>query len=381
MPEISGNDEKWMRYAINLAKKAWGETHPNPMVGSVLVDSEDRIIREGFHAKAGSFHAERVALTGLELAQEQKKTATLYVTLEPCCTHGRTPPCTEIILEKGIRRVVVGAIDPNPLHQSRGIELLRENGVEVHTGVLQHECEGINPIFHHWMRTGLPMIAVKTATTLDGKIATAYGKSQWITGPIARNHVMEWRRYFPAIAVGAGTALSDNPSLTVRKEDKVIACPKRLIFDRSLKTSSHIKELNVFNDGWKAQTYLVTKSSTPTQLLEPYREHGTSIIQLPYENDRFPLAAFQRACTELDIRGIYIEGGRSLISNLLAQNAIDYLFCYRAPKLFASDKAPAFADGLDIREPSGAPYIEQPYSEILGDDILSHGFLNYPQAE
>ena len=369
-----------MRYAIGLAQKAAGNTHPNPLVGSVLIDGSGAIISEGYHVKVGELHAERKALTGIELTEDQKQSSTLYVTLEPCCTHGRTPPCTEIILEKGVRRVVVGTIDPNPAHQSRGIDILRDAGVEVITGVLDDECRALNPIFNHWIEQQQPLIAVKTATTLDGKIATAFGKSKWITSGAARENVMYWRKYFPAIAVGAGTVLADDPSLTIRNEGKTVGCATRFILDRSLRTLAEIDNLKVFNDGWCHQTCLVSSNSHDESKLAPFREKGIEVLTLTFDNQKFPIADFRQACKERGIYGVYVEGGLSVVSSFLEIKGVDYLFCYQAPKLFASAEAPGFADGLAIQSPDEAPFIDKPLHEVFGDDILTHGTLVYPDA-
>lgn len=371
-------DEKWMRHALDLARLAWGETHPNPMVGAVLVDADNQVISEAHHHRAGEQHAERLALQKVTLPPELARGATLYVTLEPCCTHGRTPPCTDIILEKGIRRVVVGAIDPNPDHCSRGIELLREQGVEVITGVLEGECKALNLIFHHRMQVRTPLIALKTAVTLDGKVATAAGLSKWITGSTARQHVMHWRRYFPAMGVGAGTVLSDNPSLTVREPGREVQGRARYVFDRSLRTVSRLDSLQVFTDPWAEQTCLVTDERHTESQLAPYRSKGIQILQLPLLGDAFPLERFHAHCMQRDITGLYLEGGPGLARSLLAVKGIDYLFHYQAPKLFASHEAPGFCDGLTIERPDDAPFVADPQFEILGTDVLTHGFLNYP---
>ncbi len=378
MTDAKSNEEQWMVYAINLAKKAWGNTHPNPMVGSVLVDDDNQIISEGYHKKAGDLHAERMALTDIELTGRQKTHATLYVTLEPCCTHGKTPPCTEIILEKGIQRVVVGAIDPNPAHCHKGILKLQAQGVSVKTGVLERQCKALNPIFHHRMQTNNSLIAVKTATTLDGKIATAFGNSKWITGPQTRAHVMHWRKYFPSIAVGAGTVLADNPSLTIRDGAKTLGCARRLIFDRSLRTESKVSDLKVFNDTWKDRTVLITGETVTTARTRPYTQRGVQIVRLPFGASKFPLEEFRQTCNTLGIDGVYIEGGSSVISSFLEVKGVDYLFCYRAPKLFGSREAPSFADGLSVEFPEQAPILSEPNHEIIGDDILTHGPLIYP---
>ncbi|MGE9291952.1 MAG: bifunctional diaminohydroxyphosphoribosylaminopyrimidine deaminase/5-amino-6-(5-phosphoribosylamino)uracil reductase RibD, partial [Puniceicoccales bacterium] len=225
-PEI---DERWMRRAIEVARKGWGSTHPNPLVGAVLADGE-KLLSEGYHEVAGGPHAEVQALRGV--SGEIPESATLYVTLEPCSTVGRTPACTQAIIEAGVRRVVVGALDDDSRHQGRGLEVLRSAGIIATAGVLEEDCRDLNLIFHHYHRTGRPLIAAKVATTIDGRTAVEGGASKWITGEKSRINVHEWRRYFPAIAVGARTVLADDPALTSRLGSKVF-CPIRIVFDRT----------------------------------------------------------------------------------------------------------------------------------------------------
>lgn len=206
------NDQDYMRRAIALAAQGAGWTAPNPMVGAVIVKN-GRIIGEGFHQKCGELHAERNALAALT---EPAQGATLYVTLEPCCHQGRTPPCTEAILQHGIRRVVIGSRDPNPLVSGKGAALLRQNGIIVEEDFLRAECDQLNPVFFHHITTGRPYVVMKYAMTLDGKIATRSGASKWITGAAARRHVHQLRGRYSAILAGIGTVLADDPLLNCR---------------------------------------------------------------------------------------------------------------------------------------------------------------------
>lgn len=366
--------EQWMRYAIALAKKAWGDTHPNPMVGAVLVHN-GKTVAEGFHARAGELHAERAVLQSIELSKNEQEECVLYVTLEPCCTHGRTPPCVEIILEKKIAHVVVGAIDPNPKHQGKGIEILETAGVKVTKGILEKECEDLNLIFTHRMKTGLPLIALKSATTLDGKIATSSGKSKWITGSKARQNVMRWRKYFPAIGIGAGTALADNPSLTVRENEDTLQCPIRFVFDRKLITQNHISELNLFQDQWTQQTILVTDKANPKDEIRRYWDTGCEVLTLDFARGAFPAEEFKKALDKLELFGVYLEGGAGLAETFLKADSIDYLFLYQAPKIFADTRAPSFVSGLTPKNPSEAIHLQNPIYEQFGDDFLTRGWV------
>ena len=222
-------DEFYMRRAIELAKKGRGWTNPNPMVGAVIVKNGS-IIGEGYHEKCGELHAERNAIASLT---ESAEGATLYVTLEPCCHYGKTPPCTEAILEQKIARVVIGSRDPNPKVSGKGAKILREAGVRVEEDFLREECDALNPVFFHYITTGLPYVAMKYAMTADGKIATKTGASKWISGEEARSLVHEMRHDYMAIMAGIGTVLADDPMLNVRLEGK--KSPVRIICDSMLR--------------------------------------------------------------------------------------------------------------------------------------------------
>ncbi|MCB1121905.1 MAG: bifunctional diaminohydroxyphosphoribosylaminopyrimidine deaminase/5-amino-6-(5-phosphoribosylamino)uracil reductase RibD, partial [Verrucomicrobiae bacterium] len=356
-------DETWMQAALDEARKGWGTTHPNPMVGAVIVEDEE-IVSRGFHARAGEPHAEVEALK--LLGRRPSENATMYVTLEPCCTTGKTGPCTEAILKNSISKVVVGAIDPDERHQGRGIEILKKAGLEVSTGILGEECEDLNLIFNHFVRTGEPFLAGKTATTLDGKTATRTGHSQWITGETAREDVARWRRYFPAIAVGGGTAMADNPALTSRLEGEV-TCGTRFVFDRRLITRSGLESLQVFNDAFKEKTILVTHRDV--HVLDDYRNHGIQVWALEGDVEGF-WESFKRRCLEASIPGVYFEGGSGLLSDLLASGNLHYLFAYRAPKFLADAQAPSFVEWQTVERMDAAYRLQKVRHKTFGDDQL-----------
>lgn len=221
--------EEYMRYAIELAKRATGFTNPNPLVGAVIV-KEDRIIGKGYHEKCGQLHAERNAFASLKASAEG---ATLYVTLEPCCHYGKTPPCTEAIVEHKITRVVIGSRDPNPLVAGKGVRFLREHGIEVIEDYLREECDRINPVFFHYITTKMPYVVLKYAMTADGKIATVTGDSKWITNDASRMKVQHMRHRYMGIMAGIGTVLADDPMLNVRVEG--LKSPIRIICDSNLR--------------------------------------------------------------------------------------------------------------------------------------------------
>jgi diaminohydroxyphosphoribosylaminopyrimidine deaminase / 5-amino-6-(5-phosphoribosylamino)uracil reductase len=368
--------ESFMREALAEAARAWGDTHPNPMVGAVIVE-DGVIVARGFHARAGTAHAEVNALESL--GRKPRDGATLFVTLEPCSTRGRTPPCTEAIIAAGIRRVVVGAADPNPSHAGRGFDILRESGVEVITGVLADECEDLNLVFNHWITTGRPLVAAKIATSLDGRIAARSGESKWITGEAARRDVMRWRRLFPAIAVGAGTVAADDPRLTVR-DDTGETCPRRFVIDGSLGTASLNPAPRVLTDAYPARTTFVTLESTDPLAVATLEESGVSVWRLPGVDGEIDLDAFLSRCAEEGIAGVLVEGGSRTLGTLLRERRIDYLFSYRAPILFADAMAVPMASGLAIESPGGAIRLERVRHAIFGDDQMIRGHVRYPEV-
>lgn len=333
--------EAYMRRAIELAEQARGDTHPNPRVGAVIVE-DGEIVAEGFHARAGTPHAERAALYAL--GRRPKPGATIVVTLEPCSTHGRTGACTEAILAAGIARVVVGATDPNPAHAGRGLEILRERGVEVVSGVLERECENLNPIFNYNIVRKSPLLAAKCALTPDGKMFFVPGERAQITGPDARENVMRERCYFPAIATSSGTVLCDNPLLTVRLPGEAITCPTRFVFDRSGRTIDCAKRLNVFSDEFRGKTILVTTPETAARARVLLAESGVRIWELPAEPSAF-WAVFRTHCNESGITGVYFECGPTFLRELFAAKQADYLYAYvagipeKSPEKYFSETA------------------------------------------
>lgn len=364
----SSDFEKFMRRAIALAKRGNGDTHPNPMVGAVIVEN-GKIVAEGWHKRAGTPHAERNALAALGRAPAAG--ATMFVTLEPCSTRGRTGACTEAVIAAGISRVVVGATDPNPAHAGNGFDVLRAAGIEVVSGVLADECARLNPIFNHWITAGTPLFAAKTAMTLDGRTATRSGESQWITGAEARADVMRLRRYFPAIATGAGTVLADDPSLTARVPGEEIRCPVRFVFDRRLRTLERMDSLKIYGDDFRANTILVTTASVPADFSEKLTSRGIRVWTFP-PNENF-WDAFRSRCAENGLCGVLFEAGAELLGGLFAARQADYLYAYVAPKIFADPAArPAFA-GTPLERLDDAFRAENLACSRLGDDFLFEG--------
>ena len=365
------DDTAGMRRALELARRGWGATHPNPMVGAVVVEN-GRVVAEGWHARDGGPHAEVAALDAL--GRRPARDATLCVTLEPCSTRGRTGACTDAIREAGIRRVVAGTRDPNPAHAGRGLEVLRSAGVEVREGVLEPECRDLNLIFHHWMARGTPLVAMKLAMTLDGKFAAASGHSRWVTGDAARADVMRWRRYFPAIAVGAGTLLRDDPRLTSRLGEAVF-CPRRLVLDRRLRTLAAGAEAGVYRDAHRANTTVVCGESAPDGARANLLSAGIDHWVLPEHGGHLDWAALRARCAEAGLTGVYVEAGPRLATALLREQAADYAFVYKAPKFLGDAAAEGVGESRDTEDMAEALRLEEVRHEVLGDDVLIRGFL------
>jgi diaminohydroxyphosphoribosylaminopyrimidine deaminase / 5-amino-6-(5-phosphoribosylamino)uracil reductase len=371
----AADDERFMRRAIELALRGWGSTHPNPMVGCVLVEG-GKVASEGFHEKDGGPHAERVALASL--MRNPRAGAALYVTLEPCSTQGRTGACTEAIIAAGIKRVVAGATDPNPDHAGRGFEILREAGVEVVAGVLGAECADMNLIYNHWASRKEPLLAGKIAATLDGRTATRTGDSKWITGEAARGDVHRWRRLFPAIAVGAGTVMTDNPRLTARAEGTPEACPVRFVFDGRMRSVASGTLPGVYSDEFAARTVVVTTQHAGVGYVRKLREMGVGVWVFESPSGRVPLAQFRAKCAVERITGVLFEGGAQLLSRAVIERQLDYLLAYQAPIILADERAKSVIGGLRTEGLAQAIRLADVRRLTLGDDSLVRGRVVYP---
>jgi len=367
--------EVFMRRALAVARSVWGTTHPNPMVGALIVE-DGHVVAEGATAPDGGPHAERLAL--LARGKTPRPGATMYVTLEPCCTHGRTGACTDAIIASGIKRVVVGATDPNPAHSGHAFEVLRAAGIEVITGVLERECTELNLVFNHWITHDSPMIAAKVASTLDGKIACRTGESKWITNAQSRADVHRWRKLFPGIAVGAMTILKDNPRLTARREGEPEWCPWRFVFDGLLRTVVDKNLPAVFTDEFRDRTIVVTTPHGGLGYVRKLREMGIKVWIFESQTQRVSIADFRKKCLEERISGVFVEGGAQLISELLRARQLDYLLAYHAPVLFGDEKAKTIFNGLRPEKVEQAIRLTDVRHEVFDGDILTHGRVAYP---
>ena len=360
--------EKYMRYALELAKKGVGAVNPNPLVGAVIV-KDDRIIGEGYHKKYGELHAERNALADCRRRGENPEGAVIYVTLEPCCHYGKTPPCTEAIIESGIKTVYIGSKDINPLVAGGGIAVLREHGIEVVTGVLEKECDSINEVFFHYIKTKLPFVVMKYAMTMDGKIATYTGASKWITGEAARHKVHEDRNRYAAIMTGVGTVLKDNPLLTCRIENG--NNPIRVICDTNLRTPLNA---NVVVTAKEIPTIIAT-CCKDIQKYRPYIDAGCEILTVREKSGDnaktvIDLTDLMKKLGEKKIDSVLLEGGAAINWSALSAGIVNKVQTYIAPKIFGGETAKCPVGGIGAEAVSEAFGLEIKSVSRIGEDIL-----------
>lgn len=356
-------ENKFMERAISLAKKGIGWTNPNPLVGAVIV-KEGEIIGEGYHEKIGGLHAERNALKN---CIKDPKDADIYVTLEPCCHYGKTPPCTEAIINSKIRRVFVGNLDPNPKVAGKGIQLLKDNGIEVITGVMEEECRKLNDIFFHYIQNDIPYVALKYAMTLDGKIATSIGESQWITGKEARKHVHELRHRYAAIMAGIGTVLADDPMLNARIENG--HDPIRVICDSQLQIPLESKIVQTA----KEIPTIIATISEEHEKKQKLSKAGCSVINVEEENGHVSIRKLMEELRKREIDSVLVEGGGILNESVIQSRCVQKVYAYIAPKIFGGRNAKTPIEGTGVEHIKDALFLEHLTSKTLGNDILLEG--------
>lgn len=362
--------EEYMRRALELARKGEGHTSPNPMVGCVVV-KDGRIISEGYHEKYGEFHAERNALTR---CTEDTAGADLYVTLEPCCHQGKTPPCTDIIIEKKIARVFVGSMDSNPLVAGKGVQILRDHGIYVETGILDTECRKLNEVFYHYIATKTPFVVMKYAMTLDGKIACATGDSKWVTGEIARTQVHRMRGRYRGIMVGIGTVLADDPMLNCRVEGGVD--PVRIICDSNLRipTESQIVKTASDIETIVACSQEALESERKQEKIRRLKEAGIQIIGTEGAHG-VNLVELMKKLGGQNIDSILLEGGGTLNASALEDGIVNKVYAYIAGKLIGGMDARSPVEGMGIDRMADAITLQNVEIEKLGDDFCIVGYV------
>ncbi len=355
------SDEAFIERALALAERGKGLTSPNPMVGAVVVDAAGRIVGEGFHEGAGLPHAEVLALRE---AGEAARGATLYVSLEPCDHHGRTPPCTDAIVGAGIARIVTAMLDPHPIVDGRGVTRLRDAGVEVVVGVHRDEAERLNEAFVKHVRTGLPFVTWKMAASLDGKVASRDGTSRWITGESARADVHRLRAAADAILVGAGTALADDPSLTVRMPGYRGQPPLRVLADARGRVPA---TGDLFSD--EAPTLVATTAHAADDRVSEWAEAGAEVVVYEAEGAGVPLGRLMEDLGKRDVQGVLLEGGPTLAWSAVAEGVVDRVVVYLAPKLIGGVDAPTVLGGRGFAPIARALELHVRSFDRVGEDL------------
>ena len=369
-----------MRRAIELAKKGGGYVHPNPMVGCVVV-RKDEVIAEGYHEKYGEFHAERNALT---YCQSETKGASLYVTLEPCCHYGKTPPCTEIIIEKGIKKVFVGILDPNPVVAGRGIKMLQEAGIEVEIGLCEEEIREMNKVFLKYITTRRPYVLMKTAMTLDGKIAAHTGDSKWVTCEESRKMVHELRSEYLGVVVGIGTVLADDPMLTCRLEGEHHQ-PIRIVLDSDLripvdsqlvKTAREYRTIIAYIGMPKRLTSSVITGKSMAETARKVNEleaAGCELIGCRPKSGRVDIRDLMFKLAFKGIDSLLLEGGGTLNAAFLEARCVDEVWAFIAPKIIGGECAKTPVSGKGIDKMSDAIQLQNIDIQNVNGDILIKG--------
>lgn len=362
----SAADRRFMKLALELAEKGRGQTSPNPMVGAVIV-RDGEVVGEGYHEQAGLPHAE---LNALEYARDKAHGATLYVSLEPCCHSGRTPPCTKAIIEGGIKRVVCAIEDPNPNVSGNGIEELGRAGIEVDIGLMAEEARRLNEVYFKYITTGLPFVTLKVAQTIDGRIAATDGSSRWVSERESRRYVHRLRSYNDAVMVGVNTVIADDPELTVRWAEG--RNPVRIVLDSSLRIPLRSKLLN---GRPRAKTIIATSSRADPSRVAQLQEKGVDIWSVPTnENGRLSLQALLKRAGQEEITSILVEGGSEVYSDFIRSSLADKMHIFIAPTILGSGLSSiqdlgieSLDDGLRLREVEVRRF---------GGDVLLTGYFN-----
>lgn len=358
-------DSEYMKRALQLAENGIGRTNPNPLVGAVIV-RDGRIIGEGWHEEYGKAHAEVNAINNAESSGETVKGTTVYVNLEPCCHYGKTPPCTELLIRKEVKRVVIGMLDPNPLVAGKGAQRLKDAGVEIEvaTGMLEEECRKLNEVFCHFIQRRRPFIVLKAAMSLDGKIAAPSGESKWITEEAARRDVQLLRNRYSAIMAGVETVIKDDPELTCRLEGG--RNPMRIILDSSLRIPLDRK---VLSDQQNNRTVVAcTEKAAPGRASE-LEARGVKILLCKSRNGRIDLADLTVKLGGFSIDSVLLEGGATVNDSAFSQGIVDKLILYIAPKIIGGEKSKTVVGGRGIERLDQAYTLRIESMERVGEDL------------
>ena len=362
-PDLYENiDEVYMARCLALAELAQGTVSPNPLVGAVVLDAEGRVVGEGYHQKAGEPHAE---VNALNQAGEKAQGGTLYVNLEPCNHHGRTPPCTQMIVASGIQRVVCGTLDPNPLVAGSGRDMLQNSRISVRYGFLEKECKLLNEKFFHYIVAKTPFVTVKLGMTLDGKIANRHGESQWLTGSFARQYVHHLRHQYDAILTTAETVIADNPKLNVRDIPNIRKQPIKIILDRQFRLN--VERYQIFKG--ESPAWIVTSSvNHHKQNAQRAKAMGIRVIEVDEAGGALNLKALFAQLAEEEVASIFVEAGGRLASTLLNEGLANKYYLFYAPKTLQDTMSkPAFGHTFQLDLPD-APQLEIIHAQQLEQD-------------
>jgi diaminohydroxyphosphoribosylaminopyrimidine deaminase/5-amino-6-(5-phosphoribosylamino)uracil reductase len=361
-------NERYMKRAIDLALMARGRTSPNPMVGAVIIKG-GRIIGEGYHKKAGTPHAE---VNAINAAGRNAKDGIMYVTLEPCCHQGRTPPCTKTIIKSGIKKVVIGMVDPNPVVAGKGIKELKDAEIQVSTGLLEKECKSLNEAYIKYITTKKPFVLLKVAMSLDGKIATSKRESKWITSEKSRERVHHLRDEVDAVMVGIGTVLQDNPNLTVALKKGKVNNPYRIIVDSELKIPL---DANILKSNLKSKVIIATTTKSNTKKVNILREKGAEVILVEDNKQRVNLLKLMNELGKMEITSIMIEGGSELNSSALESGIVDKVIFFIAPRIIGGKDSVPAVGGRGFERLSDSLNIHDINVDRCGNDIVIEGYL------
>lgn len=353
--------EEYMKIAISEAKKGMGFVNPNPMVGAVIV-KDGKIISKDYHRRYGDFHAERNAILN---CREDMNGAEIYVTLEPCCHQGKTPPCTQAIIDSGIKKVYTGSDDPNPLVAGKGIRTLQENGIEVITGILKEECDRLNKPFFHFIKNNLPYVVMKYAMTADGKIASFTGKSKWISNESSRQNVQKSRLRYSGIMAGINTVLTDDPMLTCRLQNG--RNPVRIICDSHLRIPL---DCNIMKTAKEIPTIIACTKFIEISKSILVQQAGAELICTSSENGHVNLNELMLELGERKIDSILLEGGGELNFSALNSGIVNHVQIYISPKILGGKTAPSPVGGLGFDSPDSAIKLGDIEITGIGEDVL-----------
>lgn len=359
------DDERWMKRVLRLAEMGRGRTSPNPMVGAILV-KDGEVAGEGYHAKAGEAHAEIIAL---QQAREEARGAVLYLNLEPCTHYGKTPPCAPRVIESGVKRVVIGMEDPNPLVKGKGIEILRRADLDVEVGILEKECQRLNEAFCKYILKKEPFVILKVAATVDGKLATRNGDSKWISGEASRRFVHKLRDQVDGVLVGIGTVLKDDPQLTARIRGG--RDPYRIVLDSRLKIPEEAKVIGTS----PSKTIIAATEFAPKDKIEKLEKRGVQILILDSQEGKINLKSCLSKLGEIGMMSLMVEGGSQINGSFLDEGLIDKLLLFLSPKLIGDHQALGIFGGRGVSSLEEAVALKEMKTRRVGEDILLEGYL------